>query len=76
MHYVYLIQGRQGNIYIGNTYDLKKRLDEHNNGYNPSTKKYVPYTLIYFEAYKNKQDAFDREYKLKHHGSSIGHLKK
>ena len=32
--------------------------------------------LVYYEAYLDKQDALDRENKLKHHGSVIGHLKK
>jgi predicted GIY-YIG superfamily endonuclease len=31
---------------------------------------------IYYEAYLNREDALDREHKLKHHGSVIGHLKR
>ncbi|MFH1618312.1 MAG: hypothetical protein ABIG11_00245, partial [bacterium] len=40
------------------------------------TKPYVPLKLIYYEAYLSKKDAFNREHKLKHHGSVIGHLKR
>jgi putative endonuclease len=76
MHYVYLIQSlKLDNIYVGNTNDLEKRLSQHNNGYNEATKRYAPYRLIYYEAYLDKDDALNREYKLKHHGSVIGHLK-
>jgi hypothetical protein len=31
---------------------------------------------LHYEAYKSKYDAESREYKLKHHGSTIGHLKR
>lgn len=77
MYYVYLLQGVKDNfIYIGSTPDLKKRIAEHKAGKVKSTKFYIPLTLIYYEAYISKEDAVDREYKLKHHGSAIGHLKK
>ena len=77
MHYVYLLQsGKDNSIYIGNTEDLERRLVEHNNGKNTATKSHKPFKLVYFEAYLDKRDALDRENKLKHHGSVIGHLKK
>ena len=41
-----------------------------------STKSFAPFKLVYYEAYRSKQDALLRESKLKHHGSVIGHLKK
>jgi len=31
--------------------------------------------LIYFEAYKYRQNAFEREKKLKHYGSALRNLK-
>ena len=74
---MYLLQSKKDNyIYIGNTEDLEKRLAEHNNGKNTATKSRKPFKLVYFEAYLDKRDALDRENKLKHHGSVIGHLKK
>lgn len=77
MHYVYLLKSKKGKFtYIGSTDNLKKRLFEHNNGNNQSTKFYAPYKLVYYEAYTCKDDALSREYKLKHHGSVAGHLKK
>jgi len=41
-----------------------------------STKKHIPFKIVYYEAYLDRQDAIERENKLKHHGSVIGHLKK
>ncbi len=76
MHYVYLIKSKKTNFqYIGNTNDLRRRFEEHNAGKEISTKYNAPYKLVYYEAYADKRDALDRERKLKHHGSSVGHLK-
>ncbi len=67
MHYVYLIKNKKENkTYIGYTEDLKRRLYEHRNK-NPE--------LVYYEAYKNKKDARNREQKLKQRGQSIRWLK-
>jgi len=77
MHYVYVIKGeRNKHIYVGNTNDLERRIAEHNRGSIYSTKKYGPFKLVYYEAYLDKTDALNREHKLKHHGSVIGHLKR
>lgn len=77
MHYVYLLQSlNQEHIYIGNTDNLERRLKDHNEGKNSSTVKYLPFRLVYYEAYSDKTDAISRERRLKHHGSVIGHLKK
>ena len=63
-------------MYIGYTNDLKRRLTEHNNGRDYATRKYAPFRLVYYEAYLDGTDALNREHKLKHHGSVIGHLKR
>lgn len=77
MHYVYVLKSEKSNqIYVGSTNDLERRLIEHNTGNNYATKRDAPYKLVYYEAYLDKTSALNREYKLKHHGSVIGHLKK
>jgi len=77
MSFVYLIKSLKYDLfYVGRTKDIENRLLEHNKGLNPSTRRHIPYELVYFEFYKHEKDAIDREYKLKHHGSAIGHLKK
>jgi predicted GIY-YIG superfamily endonuclease len=66
MYYVYLIRKWDGKIYIGYTNDLRRRIKEH---YEKAPE------LIYYEAYKNKLDAQDRERKLKQRGQSVKRLK-
>ncbi|MCL5667243.1 MAG: GIY-YIG nuclease family protein [Patescibacteria group bacterium] len=77
MHYVYVIKSLNHDfVYIGQTCDLKLRFPKHNAGKEIATKAYVPYKLIYYEAYASKKDALVREKKLKQFGSSWGHLMK
>jgi len=64
--YVYVLQSIRGkNLYIGYTTDLKKRLKEHNCGMVFSTRPYISWKLIHYEAYRNERDAKRREKYLK-----------
>ena len=66
MQYVYVLESKKDhNIYIGCTSDLKKRLLLHNAKKIASTKLRVPFVLIYYEAYINSKDAYNREKYLK-----------
>ncbi len=66
MFYVYLLQStKNGKFYVGHTRDLKKRLQEHNQGLNLSTKPQRPWKVIYYEACCNQGDARRREQYLK-----------
>ncbi len=60
MFYVYILQSKE-KFYIGFTRNLRKRLTEHNAGQNISTKAYIPWELIFYEAYGNREDAIRRE---------------
>ena len=65
-YYVYVLISLSHNfIYIGFTENLKQRFKEHNNGESKSTKPYLPYDLIHYEAYRNIKDAKRREEYLK-----------
>ena len=76
MYYVYLIESRKTEkFYIGYTPDLKDRIHKHNTGKVASTKAYIPYELIYYEAYKSKRDAITREHNLKYFGQGFSRLK-
>ena len=76
MYYVYLIYSRKsGKFYIGYTSDLRKRIAKHNTGMSMATKPYVPYDLIYYEAYRSENDAIERERHLKCYGQSLRRLK-
>lgn len=60
--YTYLMQGRKNKRWhTGCTFDLRKRFREHDEGLVPSTKGRGPFSLIYYEACLNKDDAFARE---------------
>ena len=66
MFYTYILQSNKNQeLYIGYTSDLKKRLKEHNQGLNFSTKRYIPWDIIYYEACKEMSDAKRREEYLK-----------
>mgnify|MGYP001562410453 CR=1 FL=1 len=84
MYYVYVIRKADGKIYIGYTNDLKRRVSEHKSKTRalgkPSARPSTNFgalepELIYYEAYKDKIDAQDREKKLKQRGRSIKWLK-
>ncbi len=66
MYYVYVIRSvRDKQLYTGFTGDLKNRLHEHNSGRVPSTRRRIPFDLIYYEACLSEGDALAREKYLK-----------
>lgn len=66
MFYNYVLQSKKNNkLYIGYTRNLNKRLKEHNQELNQSTKLHKPWKLIYYEACLNKKDVERRERYLK-----------
>jgi len=68
MYYVYYLRSQiNGNLYIGSTGDLSRRLLLHNNGKVKSTKAYRPWKLLGFEKFKTRSEAVRRERFLKTH---------
>jgi putative endonuclease len=69
MHYVYIIQSESHpeERYVGYSADLKTRLNYHNNGKSPHTSKYLPWRLLFYSAFQNKQTALSFEAYLKSH---------
>ncbi len=66
MFYIYCLESKNSDeLYFGYTNNLKRRFKEHNQGLNFSTKRYIPWQLIYYEACINEQDAKRREGYLK-----------
>jgi len=69
-YYVYvLLSLKDGKFYIGFTNNLEKRLKQHFQGKNFSTKPRLPLKLIYYEACGSKKDTKRRE---KYFKSTIG----
>ncbi|HLD44322.1 MAG TPA: GIY-YIG nuclease family protein [bacterium] len=66
MHYVYLLQCRDGSLYTGVATDLEKRLAQHMAG---KGSKYVrsrlPFTLVYREECESQSEALKRECHIK-----------
>lgn len=63
MKYVYMLKSERfpDRCYTGSTVDLKKRLQEHNNGQSGHTRKYIPWRLLGYVALSDhgKADAFE-----------------
>lgn len=77
MYYVYILKSKyDGNVYVGSTNDLRRRLSAHNSGDVPSTKSRKPFMLRYYEAYYAEKDARKREFSLKKDGKALGQLKR
>jgi putative endonuclease len=58
----YVLESKKnGKFYAGYTRDPKKRLEEHNQGRNFSTKPGRPWKCIYYEACLDGEDAKRRE---------------
>jgi len=76
MWYVYVIKSQNHSFfYIGSTGDLKRRLNEHNEGMSQSTKAYKPFILELYIALKTEKQARDLEKYFKT-GSGKAILKK
>jgi len=71
-YFVYVIISiSSGNIYIGQTNNPKRRIDEHNNPLigkrNKFTKKDGPWKIIFLEEFLSRTDSIKREKSLKSH---------
>jgi len=69
MHYVYLLRSEKqpDQTYIGFTADLKARLKRHNAGRCTHTRKYIPWNLITYLGFDERERALRFEKYLKTH---------
>ena len=66
MYFVYVLKSRKdGKLYTGFTDNLERRLKDHNQGLQSSTRNRRPFDIIYYEGCINIQDAISREKYLK-----------
>ena len=66
MYFIYILESiKCKRRYIGCTKNIDRRLYQHNQGLNLSTKPYRPYKIIYIEEVENKEKAYIREKQLK-----------
>jgi putative endonuclease len=70
MYYVYAISSQiKKYIYVGLTNNVERRIKDHNDGHNKTTKPYLPFKLILTEKFETRVEARKREKYLK---SGIG----
>jgi len=64
--YVYVLRSLKDRMfYVGFTKNLQRRLEDHNNGLVPATRRRKPLQLAYWEGCLNQTDATQREKYLK-----------
>ena len=72
MYKVYILRSlKHKHYYIGHTENLKERLKRHNGGRVKSTKKGIPWEVVYTEDYITKSEAYRRELEIKRYKSGI-----
>jgi putative endonuclease len=65
-YFVYVIQSSKDHkFYIGSTANVEARLMYHNSGRQRSTRKRIPFHLVYTETFNAKGDALKREKYIK-----------
>ncbi len=62
---IYVLKCSNNSFYIGQSQDFPRRLSEHERGEVSWTSKYLPVELIHWEVFNTREDAVDREKKLK-----------
>lgn len=66
MYCVYILKSlKDGKFYIDQTNDLERRIQEHNEGRNPSVKGRGPFKLVYKEEFPDRSLAIRREREIK-----------
>ena len=65
MFYTYVLRCGDGNLYVGSTGNLRKRIAEHKAARATATASRLPVTLEYYEACRSEGGARLREKQLK-----------
>jgi putative endonuclease len=66
MIYVYAIKSKERRyLYVGLTNDVERRVNQHQKGYEKTTRPYRPFRLILCETYPDRAEARIREKYLK-----------
>jgi putative endonuclease len=65
MYSVYIVQCKDNSFYTGITWNLTKRIAEHNFGKVLFTKNRRPVRLVYQESFRTRKEAAKREKEIK-----------
>lgn len=71
----YIIRGERDFHYCGITTQIEKRIEQHNSGKGISTRKNVPYVILYTEIFESMKLARIREKQIKNYGVKRWYLK-
>ena len=59
---MYILKCSDGSYYVGSTWDLKRRLIQHNEGRGANyTSEKLPVEIVYKEKFNRIEDAYERE---------------
>jgi putative endonuclease len=62
MFFVYVLKSRDHDFYYkGHCENLDARLAQHNAGQTKSIRPYIPFEIVYFEEFKDRESAIRRE---------------
>ena len=64
-YYVYVLRNPKGQLYIGSTNDLDRRVQQHQQGETRWTRNRGPWELVLSESFPTRADAMRRERNLK-----------
>ncbi len=66
MFFVYILKSKANNFYyVGSCENIYNRLKKHNSGLVKSTKRYLPWELVYTEKFETLAQARKREAQIK-----------
>lgn len=66
MHYVYIVECKDGSLYTGWTLNIEQRIEKHNQGKaSKYTRGRCPVKLRHLETFATKKEALQREYFIK-----------
>jgi putative endonuclease len=68
MFYVYILRTSANTLYVGQTNNLEKRMEEHRSKTIKSSKyvrSFESFELVYSEKYETRSEAMKREYEVK-----------
>lgn len=77
MYFTYVLKSKRfKRLYLGYTNNLRRRIEEHNQGLVEATRPYLPWQIVYYEAYLSKEEAVHREHNLKLRANAWNQLKR
>jgi putative endonuclease len=66
MFYIYILYSKNfDRYYVGSTENVESRLIRHNSKMVTSTKKYIPWLVVYTEQFLTRAEAVNREDQIK-----------